>query len=250
MTLVSRRTLLRAGLLALGGPAAARAAGGMRALTVAHIRHGGAWNARPTGLRRLLWEVGKRTSVEVAPDAVTLELSDPQLFYNPMAYCASDGGFPPWSADQRSRLARYLTFGGMVVLDSVDGLPDGGAAASFRRELEALFQDARLKVLSREHVIYRSFYLLDRAEGRTVASPDLWALELEGRVAAVMTLNDLAGAWAADNFGLYLHDVVPGGDAQRERAFRLGVNLMMYATCLDYKSDQVHIPFILKKRRR
>ncbi len=28
-----------------------------------------------------------------------------------------------------------------------------------------------------------------------------------------------------------------------------GVNLVMYALCLDYKEDQVHIPFILQRRR-
>jgi hypothetical protein len=27
------------------------------------------------------------------------------------------------------------------------------------------------------------------------------------------------------------------------------VNLAMYALCLDYKEDQVHIPFIMKRRR-
>ena len=40
-----------------------------------------------------------------------------------------------------------------------------------------------------------------------------------------------------------------GGERQREMAFRLGINLAMYALCLDYKADQVHVPFILKKRR-
>ena len=30
---------------------------------------------------------------------------------------------------------------------------------------------------------------------------------------------------------------------------RLGVNIAMYALCLDYKEDQVHIPFIMKRRR-
>ena len=29
---------------------------------------------------------------------------------------------------------------------------------------------------------------------------------------------------------------------------RLGINLVMYALCLDYKTDQVHVPFILKRR--
>ena len=35
----------------------------------------------------------------------------------------------------------------------------------------------------------------------------------------------------------------------RELAFRLGVNLVMYAMCLDYKDDAVHIKSILKKRQ-
>jgi hypothetical protein len=29
----------------------------------------------------------------------------------------------------------------------------------------------------------------------------------------------------------------------------MGVNLVMYALCLDYKADQVHVPFIMKRRR-
>jgi hypothetical protein len=29
----------------------------------------------------------------------------------------------------------------------------------------------------------------------------------------------------------------------------MGVNLVMYALCLDYKTDQVHVPFIMRRRR-
>ena len=30
---------------------------------------------------------------------------------------------------------------------------------------------------------------------------------------------------------------------------RVGINVCMYALCLDYKDDAVHLPLILKKRR-
>ena len=43
--------------------------------------------------------------------------------------------------------------------------------------------------------------------------------------------------------------MIPGGDTQREEAFRLGVNLVMYALCLDYKTEQAHIDYILRTRR-
>jgi hypothetical protein len=41
--------------------------------------------------------------------------------------------------------------------------------------------------------------------------------------------------------------VVPGGERQREMAFRFGVNLVMYALTGNYKSDQVHVPAILER---
>ena len=41
--------------------------------------------------------------------------------------------------------------------------------------------------------------------------------------------------------------VVPGGEHQREIAYRFGVNLVMYALTGNYKSDQVHVPFILER---
>ena len=40
----------------------------------------------------------------------------------------------------------------------------------------------------------------------------------------------------------------PGGEAQRETAIRIGVNVAMYALCTDYKDDAVHLPFILRRR--
>ena len=63
-----------------------------------------------------------------------------------------------------------------------------------------------------------------------------------------MLAHDLAGALSRDNLGSYSFPVTPGGDAQREQAFRFAVNLVMYALCLDYKDDQVHAPFIMRRR--
>ena len=60
---------------------------------------------------------------------------------------------------------------------------------------------------------------------------------------------DLAGALLRDEFGAWAFTCEPGGEAQRERAVRFGINLLMYALCTDYKADQVHIPFLLKRRQ-
>ena len=37
--------------------------------------------------------------------------------------------------------------------------------------------------------------------------------------------------------------------AQREAAYKLGINLLMYALCLNYKHDLTHVRALLKKRR-
>ncbi len=217
--------------------------------TLVRLQHGPGANSRPTALRRLLWELGKRTSIEVAADDLALGPCDPKLPYHPLAFLSVDGALPPLEDCGKRALRSYLSLGGTLVLDAVQGGRGSAFEISARQLLEPLL-DAPLKPISREHVLFKSFYLLDAAAGRTAACPDLDGVEIDGRIAAVVSHNDLAGAWARSNLGIWEHDVSPGGSRQRERAFHLGINLVMYALCIDYKEDQVHIPFILKKRRR
>jgi hypothetical protein len=100
-------------------------------------------------------------------------------------------------------------------------------------------------------VIYKSFWLLtpQQTGGRVSVAPGLEAIIHDGRAAIVYCQNDLAGAWAKDNFGNFQFQCYPGGERQRAYAYRLGVNLVMYSLGLDYKTDQVHVPFILERRK-
>ena len=41
--------------------------------------------------------------------------------------------------------------------------------------------------------------------------------------------------------------MTPGGERQREMAYRFGVNLVMYALTGNYKSDQVHVRDLLDR---
>src|SRR5262249_40600650 len=74
------------------------------------------------------------------------------------------------------------------------------------------------------------------------------AVNLGNRAAVVYSQNDLAGAWERDESGAYAYEVSPGGEPQRELAVRGGINVCMYALCLDYKDDTVHLPLIPRKR--
>ena len=63
----------------------------------------------------------------------------------------------------------------------------------------------------------------------------------------LITSNDLAAAWALDDRNRPLYPVVPGGERQREMAFRTGVNIVMYALTGNYKADLVHMPALLER---
>jgi hypothetical protein len=212
---------------------------------------GGNWDPRPTALRRLLWEVDKRTSVDTALESVQVKLEAEKLHQTPFLCLAGDRAFAMPSDKELSTLRRFLTFGGFLLIDSAEGRVGGDFDASVRRLVDELFpRPAKgLEALPADHVIYKSFYLIEHAVGRLDLAPQLEGLTHDGRAAIVYSQNDLLGAWARDNYGTWENECYPGGERQREMAFRMGVNLVMYALCLDYKTDQVHVPFIMKRRR-
>jgi len=248
---LGRRDLLRMlGLCAAWAalPGRARAFGDTAKLTIGQIQHRGRWNPRPGAIRRLGWELARRTSIDPAPDAVPVRLDRPGLHRHPMLYLAGEGPLPPLAETERSALRRHLQFGGLLLVDAADGSDGTGFDASVRRELEKVVPASPLRPIPREHVLYKSFYLVDRQGGRLLTRPWLEGQELDGRLAVIYSQNDLGGAWARSEFGDWEYACSPGGEPQREIAFRIGVNVAMYALCTDYKDDAVHLPFIMKRR--
>ncbi len=212
-------------------------------------QHGGRWDARLSALRRLAWELQRRTSVEVVPDARPFPLSSPKLFEYPFLYLGGEADLPPLSAAEIENLRRYLTFGGFMLADANDGSNGTGFDRGFRRELARVLPRSPLVPLPSSHVLFKSYFMLDSAVGRLLNKPQLEACNLGRRAAVIYSQNDLAGAWSRDESGDYEFEVSPGGEQQREQAFRLGINVCMYALCLDYKDDLVHLPLIMNKRR-
>ncbi len=243
---LSRRAAVTA---ALGWPLASRAFGDNAHFVPAVVQHAGKWDTRMSGLRRLAWELQRRTSIEVLLDVRPMALDSPKLFEHPFLYLSSDGPLPVFKPSEIEALRRYLTYGGFLYVDAVDLSDGSGFDSSFRRELARVLPQTPLVPVPMSHVVFKSFFLLDAAPGRALNKPTLEAALLNKRAAVMYSQNDVLGALNRDESGTYEYDVTPGSERQRELAARLAINIVMYALCLDYKDDAVHLPLIMNRRR-
>jgi len=249
----SRREFLRwLGAAAIALPLRdAFAVGKTSKFRIGQLVFGASWNPRPTALSRMTWELEKRTSITVVPDPVPVDLATAKLRHTPYLYLAGDREFPIPGPQEIQRLRRFLTYGGFLHIDSAEGVLGGAFDGSVRRLMSSVFPESNsaLVVVPKDHVVYKSFYLIDRPVGRIAITGTMEGVMRDGRLVVAYTQNDLGGAWSRDDFGNFDFECLPGGDRQREMAFRLATNLAMYALCLDYKTDQVHVPFIMRRRR-
>ncbi|MEO8212020.1 MAG: DUF4159 domain-containing protein [Myxococcales bacterium] len=249
----SRRDLLAAAVTMVGATLLpgrdGHAAAEHSAFHFARLILPGLPDPRPSALRRLAWELVRRTSIVTSSDIAEIHIADAALFRHPFLVLSGDRGFALPPEAELARLRRHLTYGGFLLIDSAEGRAGGAFDESVRHLLAQLLPGELPARIADDHVLWKSFYVLSGAPGRILAAPYVEGVERDRRLAIVYSQNDLGGAWARDGFGRWEHEVIPGGDSQREAAFRLGVNVVMYALCLDYKSEQAHIDYILRTRR-
>lgn len=213
------------------------------------LRHEGAWDPRPGAMRVLARELRLRTRLEplAQPTTVTAESSD--LFETPFLYVAGEDALPRLSRAAEANLRQFLDLGGLVLFDAADGGADGAFTESARELLARIAPGNEVSAVARDHVLYRSFYLVDAPVGRTAAYDHMLGIQDEGRIKALIMRNDLGGALEEGVDGRVIHACTPGGAEQRQWAIRLGVNVLLYATCTDYKADRAHVETLLRARR-
>ena len=248
---IAKATILTSFLLCYLSPASALAANEESEVHFALLKYGAGeeWNPRPNGLVRLAWEVRKRTSIAIDMVVKAVAPDNDRLFSFPLVIWQGEGSFPPLSPKAIYNLSRFLNLGGTILVDLSAAEVDGPFHRSIKREFAKILPRTNFERVPLDHVVYKTFYLIDRHGGRVNAQAFLEGLFIRDRLAVILSANDLAGAIARDQFGSWEYQVGSGGKTAREMTFRLGINILMYALCLDYKEDQVHIPFILKRRR-
>jgi hypothetical protein len=198
----------------------------------------------------------QRTAVEPsAPYGVDPELDE--LAFFPLLYWPITSDQRPLSETAVSRINAYMRNGGIILFDTRDRYEVGGVNSGTGSGLQRLIEISKgleippLAPVQADHVLTRTFYLLDTFPGRYSGGPLYTDDRRDGGSTEVSPVilgsHDWAAAWARDRDGRFQFPVVPGGEVQREMAFRFGVNLVMYALTGNYKADQVHIPSILER---
>ncbi len=224
--------------------------------------------ASHAGLLGLSAELFRRTSVEpVTPVGVDIERDELSVF--PFLYWPMSENQTAPSDVSVEKLNRFLRSGGMILFDTRDahlssGVSGGTPNGHVLQKIAARLEIPPLEPVPEDHVLTRSFYLLQEFPGRHVGA-NVWIEAAsadaaktkgvpfrnlnDGVTPVVIGSNDWAAAWAIDDNGRYMFPVGRGsaGNQQREYAQRFGVNLVMYVLTGNYKSDQVHIPALLDR---
>ncbi|MGL4491108.1 MAG: DUF4159 domain-containing protein, partial [Rhizobiaceae bacterium] len=140
-------------------------------------------------------------------------------------------------------------------------LSDDTSPANARlREILKNMSIPPLEPVPSDHVLTKSFYLLDDFPGRYKGSP-LWVEQVldtvsgedrpvrtgDGVTPILITGNDFASGWALTADGLALYPTEGESPDQRIMSLRAGVNIVMYMLTGNYKADQVHIPDLLER---
>jgi len=236
--------------LVLGVPAKARAFGEEGAFDPRVLLTGNArWEGvRTTAPGRWSKELADRTSAPARLNPGTVRADEPALLAEPFTLWGGDAAVPALTDHEVSGLKRFIALGGVLVVD--DFAPEhGGFTRSVKRELSRVLPEGSPIPIGEENVIFKSFYLLRRAMGRVLGPPKLEAIIRGGLPQVIFSFHDLLGALARSPSGLHLVEVTPGGEKQRETAVRLAVNIAMYVLCSNYKDDQVHAPFLMRRRK-
>jgi hypothetical protein len=233
---------------------------------LAYVRTGNSEvdQASKLGLEALSEALTDRTALSPGEPSGVDPARDELVFY-PFLYWPIVADAPQPSADAVTKIANYMKGGGMIVFDTRDALtsrPDGPPSPEtlWLRRLLTGVDVPELEPVPPDHVVTKTFYLLDNFVGRTTTG-QTWIEALpppdpnDTRPARagddvspiVITSNDLAAAWAVDHNGDPLYPLVPGGARQRELALRGGINLVMYTLTGNYKADQVHVRDLLER---
>ena len=204
------------------------------------------------GLRE---QLDGRTTIEPAGvHGITPDM--PGLEMYPFLYWPVRRDSSALSPAERLSINAYMASGGTVVFDTGDEgdrvLRAGAPHPGLKRISEGL-DIPRLSEAPTDHVLTKSFYLLQVFPGRWANGPiyvqatQSGTSGRDGVSPVIIGSNDWAAGWAVTGDDGSLVDLEKDIPRQREMSIRFGVNIAMYALSGNYKADQVHAAALVER---
>lgn len=205
-------------------------------------RGGGGWATDyPDSDLNFSWRLHQLTSLEVNPEPLVLELTDPRLVDYPFIYLIEPGRLV-FDEDEVEALRKYLLNGGFLMVDDFWGEDEW---YNFYREIKRVFPDREPVELPLSHPIFHAVFdlkekpqvpainiaLAGRDRGITWERPDAREPHYKaiyddrGRMMSIICHNtDLGDGWEREGENeWYFHEF------SEKKAYPLGINIVFYA---------------------
>jgi hypothetical protein len=205
-------------------------------------RGGGRWATDyPDSDLNFSYRLHQLTSLEVNPDGVILQLTDPELFHYPFIYIVEPGGLT-FTEEEIPILRRYLLNGGFLMVDDFWGEDEW---YNFYYEIKRVFPEREPVELPVSHPIFHAVFDLkekpqipsinvalsgrpygitwEREDAREVHFKALY--DDKGRMMAIICHNtDLGDGWEREG-----EDEWYFREFSEKKAYPMGINIVFYA---------------------
>lgn len=192
-------------------------------VVIARVKYdgGGDWYNDPSMLPNLSKEINRRTSIRAKEEQAVVSADKEELFRYPFSFLTGHGNIS-FNEREVMNLRRYLTGGGFLYADD-----DYGMDKAFRREMGKVFPDQELIEVPFDHPIYHCFYPfpngLPKIHKHDGKPPKGYGIFHKGRMVVFYTYEtNISDGWADPQ----VHQDPP---EKREEAFKMGINIVVYA---------------------
>ena len=187
-----------------------------------HYSGGGDWYWGGSALPNFLKYVNDNSDFPVDTNEYQVEITDPTLFKYPFLF-ATGHGVISFSTEEKERLRQYLAAGGFLFVNDSYGMD-----VSFRKEMASLFPEREIVELPFDHPIYHCFHDFPNGPPKIHEHdnnpPRGYAIIVNGRVVLYFLVeSDIGDGWEDQQ----VHNDPP---EKRLEAFRMGLNILTYAT--------------------